>query len=389
MRPTALPCARPAAWWHTAAVLAALALAPAAHAMSPPCAATPIYAHRGHPAHVENSAAAVRAATRDGFAGAEIDVQRLAGTDNWALHHDLLPGRVVALPADRPLPLLTPAEWTGARFVDVRRGADEGPALLERALAALPTERPPGWRLLIEVKDFPSLDAIRALVRQVQRHVPLSSVTFASLSSETLGYLRLALPPGSALAWVLLDPRAAPSALSPREWQLVDAHGERFGASRAAIERVLRSGARLVADPPQVQRAATALGPGMSLVVDLETLARTPALAEQARAAGVALTVYTLLGNSDDLARLLARLHHSRGFWPDAIVAGVAPAALCEAVLAHGEQLRAQIGAGGGATANAAPAASAGPVQQDRAPAPSAAPSAALPAPSAPHRFRW
>lgn len=364
------------------AVVCAALLSAGASATSPPCSITPVFAHRGHPEHVENSVAAVRAAMSDGFGGAEVDIQQLASPGSWALHHDLMPGRIVALPPDRPLRLLTVSEWRAARFVNGARADDGGPATLDAILAALPAHRPPDWRLIVEVKDFPSLDDLRMLVRQVERRLPLSNVTFSSLSEKTLGYLRVALPPGSSIAWILLDQKISSRALSAREWQLIETHGGQLGIKRADVRRVLDSGARVEANPQLIVEAAQLLGPRLSIILDVETIARAPALAAKAHSSGIPLILYASIGTGADLSRLLARLHHSRGFWPNALIAGTLPAELCREVNVHLRMLREEPVRAGDAVS--APAAA--------TPAEPAAPPRKAPKPEptgAPFQFKW
>jgi glycerophosphoryl diester phosphodiesterase len=303
------------------------------------CEATPVLAHRGHPAQAENSVAAVQAAaTARGFAGAEIDVQMLAGNDQWALHHDILPGRVAQLSDDKPLRLLTAAEWGTVTLRDQARGSTGRAATLDAALQALPAQRPAGWRLWIEVKDFPSADQARGLVRLVASYLPLQAVTFTSISSVTLGHLRDAAP-DAQLAWVLLPSAAAMHVISPRAWAMLRKDGQRVGLAAGDVEFALRSGERFERDATLPATAMQQLGPRLSVLMDLEMVAARPEVARRARAAGMGVAAYLLRGGDKDLARLLARLQQSQSFWPDAIVAGTPVDDLCAEVLAAREQL--------------------------------------------------
>lgn len=223
-----------------------------------------IVAHRGASADApENTLAAFRAAWALGVEAVELDV-RVSRDGVVVVIHDETTARVAGV--DRPVAAQTLAEL---RALDV--GAWRGPAFAGERIPTLAEELalvPAGATLFVELKTTAAdAPAVAAAIRAAPPLAPGAQVAWQSFDADALAAL-------------------AAAHAGPTYWTL--------GAPRDDADRI-------VPYPPAVLAATAARGfTGLAL----DARAVTPALLADARAAGVAIDVWTV----NDAAALAAWL---------------------------------------------------------------------------------
>jgi glycerophosphoryl diester phosphodiesterase len=268
------------------------------------CKGMVLHAHRGDPNLPENSGRAIQSSLQGNWDGVEIDIQQLRDRA-WVIQHDPVLGRTTSLALKR-VQDLDSAMWQEIRLKD-RKGnvtKEAAPFLKEMLIQAFDY---PDKIINAEIKQaFWGCDVAHNAVAEFNSARPNGNWFLTSIERGHLKCARQVDPQGY-LGLIVLDKQAL-----ARKDSRTAKHADKLAPpkiDRAWLQNLLRE----VSLP-------------VGIHIDTNTLDANSNLLSEAKALGIAVFTYNLMGDREHL-RDLRTVRQRSGMWPSgAIIDGTSNA---------------------------------------------------------------